>query len=214
MTGNNFNVWQESFIESFLEINSQSNIKSDWLNYSEILKTEYKDCIIKPINKYFYKLSIPPKLVSIENNKITLCQENFAEIFLLKRQDSLKLTAMEKIHMRQFYLSNKINKEYDLLFDEVYRWAMPWNIDYEGIEINIEPVQDSPYYFYPISYVSSKMQGKIIDTKMLFFQFKNKGQHMVDLEYGRIKRNNPAYFINFTVNDTMVEEIKEFYGKY
>ena len=42
MTGNNFNVWQESFIESFLEINSQSNIKSDWLNYSEILKTEYK----------------------------------------------------------------------------------------------------------------------------------------------------------------------------
>jgi hypothetical protein len=49
---------------------------------------------------------------------------------------------------------------------------------------------------------------------MLFFQFKNKGQHMVDLEYGRIKRNSPAYFINFTVNDTIVEEIKEFYGKY
>jgi hypothetical protein len=49
---------------------------------------------------------------------------------------------------------------------------------------------------------------------MLFFQFKNKGQHMVDLEYGRIKRNNPAYFINFTVNDTIVKEIKEFYGKH
>lgn len=214
MIENNFNVWEESFTQSFLEINSQSNIKSDWLNYSEILKTEYKDCIIKPINKYFYKLSIPPKLVSIENNKITLCQENFAEIFLLKKQDSLKLTAMEKIHMRQFYLSNKINKENDSLFDEVYRWAMPWNIDCDGVEINIEPAPNSPFYFYPTSYVSSKIQNEIIDAKMLLFQFKNKGQHMVDLEYGRIKRNNPAYFINFTVNDTIVKEIEEFYGKH
>jgi hypothetical protein len=58
------------------------------------------------------------------------------------------------------------------------------------------------------------MQDNIIDAKMLFFQFKNKGKHMVDLEYGRIKRNNPAYFINFTVSDTIVKEIREFYGKY
>ena len=65
MTGNNFNVWQESFIESFLEINSQSNIKSDWLNYSEILKTEYKDCIIKPINMSDYFATVS-KLADIK----------------------------------------------------------------------------------------------------------------------------------------------------
>jgi hypothetical protein len=56
-----------------------------------------------------YKLSSPPKLVSIINNTVTLCQENFAEIFLLQR--SSRFDAVEKIHMRQFYKYNEKNKE-------------------------------------------------------------------------------------------------------
>jgi len=214
MINNNFNIWQESKTESFLEINLNSNIKPDWLNYSEVLKTEYYDFIVKPINKYFYKLSPRPKLLSIKNNNITLCQENFAEIFLLKRQNDFSLTAVEKVHMRQFYLSNKKNKDDNLLFNEVYRWAMPWNIDCDGLKINIEPVPNSPFYFYPTSYISAKIKEEKVDAKMLFFQFKNQGAHMVDAEYGRIKRNMPVYLINFVANDTIVEQIKEFYGKY
>lgn len=71
--------------KSFVFINKRSNIKDDWLDYNEILKTEYKDSIIKPINKYMYKLSSPPRLVSIIDNTVTLCQENFAEVFARKK---------------------------------------------------------------------------------------------------------------------------------
>jgi hypothetical protein len=209
---NNFNIWYESFDESFLYINERSNIKGDWLDYSEILKTEYKESIIKPVNKYFYKLCPPPKLISINNNTVTLCQENFAEIFLLKKPDSNKLIAMEKIHMRQFYLSNKTNTNNNLCFNEIFRWAMPWFIDYPELNINIIPIDNSPFYFYEEQYYYQKQISNRIDTKMLFFQFKKEGSHMIDSEYGRIKRQQPAYLINFTGNDILVNKIKEFYG--
>ena len=43
MASPDFNIWYKSFNESFLYINERSNIKDDWLNYSEVLKTEYKN---------------------------------------------------------------------------------------------------------------------------------------------------------------------------
>ncbi len=213
MANPDFNIWYKSFNESFLYINERSNIKDDWLDYSEILKTEYSDKIIKPINKYFYKLCPPPELVSIKENVITLCQKNFAEIFLLKNKNSVSLRAMEKIHMRQFYLSKKTDTNIEKCFDPVFRWAMPWMIDYDGIDIKISEASDSPFYFYEFSYTSQKLSQDRIEPPMLFFKFKNIGKHMVDEEYGRIKRNNPAYLIEFSGDDIMIERIKEFYGK-
>jgi hypothetical protein len=212
--GINFYIWEKSLTQSFLYINERSNLKSDWLDYKEILKTEYKDSVIKPINKYFYKLSTPPKLVSIINNEITLCQENFAEIFLLKKYNIENLTAMEKIHMRQFYLSNQKTADNSLCFDEKFRWAMQWFIDYPGIKVNILPVENSPFCFEKYSYYFQAKTIDRIDPEMLFFKFKNQGEHMVDKEYGRIKRNNPAYLINFTGDDILVKKIKEFYGQH
>lgn len=213
MANPDFNIWYKSFNESFLYINERSNIKDDWLDYSEVLKTEYKKSIIKPINKNFYKLCPPPKLISIENNIVTLCQNNFAEIFLLKKQDSLQLNATEKIHMRQFYLSKETKLNNIDCFDNVYRWAMPWFIDEDDIEINILPVNKSPFYFYNFKYISKKNTDKRVDPLMLFFKFKNNGSHMIDIECGRIKRDMPAYFIQFSCNDIIVEKVKEFYGQ-
>jgi len=207
----NFNIWENSPKKSFVFINKRSNIKDDWLNYNEILKTEYKDSIIKPINKYMYKLSSPPKLVSIIDNTVTLCQENFAEVFLLEKNN--KLDAIEKIHMRQFYKYGEKNTENQECFSEIFRWAMTWFIDYDGIEVGISAIEKSPFYFYEEKYTSTKENLDIIDPKMLLFQFKNKGLHMKPDGYGRIKRRQPAYFITFTAKDDVILRIKEFYGK-
>jgi len=213
MANPDFNIWYKSFNESFLYINERSNVKDDWLNYNQVLQTEYKDSLIKPINKYFYKLCPPPKLINIEKNTVTLCQENFAEIFLLKKKDSLHLGATEKIHMRQFYLSKENKSNNSECFDQVFRWAMPWFIDEDGINIEIFEAPNSPFYFYNFQYESKKNINEKIDPLMLFFKFKKIGPHMIDEECGRIKREQPAYFIKFSCSDIMVDKIKEFYVK-
>lgn len=209
MSNVDFNAWQKGRKESFLQINFKSNIKDDWLRYKEVLGGEFKNSIIKPINKYMQKLAIPPKLLSIDDNIITLCQHNFAEIFLLDGKDTF--SAMEKIHMRQFYLSDKTNIEDAECFNNTYRWAMTWFIDYEGLNINILNVEGSPFKFEEISYISKKENSETIDPKMLFFNFKRSGNHMRDQEYGRIKRDQPAFLISFKANDEVVEKVKEFY---
>lgn len=213
MPSSDFNIWYKSTKESFLYINERSNIKNDWLDYSEVLNTEYKNSIIKPINKYMYRLSPPPRLLSIKDNVITLCQDNFAEIFLLQKKNSSLLRAMEKIHMRQFYLSSIKNKDVDNCFDPVFRWAMPWFIDFNDIDIRIGQAENSPFYFYDFNYTSEENKNNRIDPIMLNFKFKNVGSHMIDEEYGRIKRNQPVYNIQFYADGILIDRIKEFYGK-
>ena len=159
------------------------------------------------------KLSIPPKLISIKNNVVTLCQENFAEIFLLQKKDSSSLRAIEKIHMRQFYLSKESRAITNGCFNPIFRWSMPWLLDYDDILIKISEADSSPFYFYEFSYTSKKLNEDRIDPPMLFFKFKNVCSHMVDDEYARIKRNQQAYFIQFSCNDIMIRKIEEFYGK-
>lgn len=211
MNSFDFNIWEQSKKNSFVFINQRSNIKDEWLNYNEISKTKYKNSIIKPINKYMCNMSYPPTLVSIKDNVVTLCQENFAEIFLLEKEN--QLNAIEKIHMRQFYKYSEKNIENKNCFSEIFRWAMVWFIDYDGLEIKITGIDGSPFNFYEDNYVSKKEDTEIIDPKMLLFQFKNKGEHMKPEEYGRIKRKQPAYLITFNAEDEVMSEIKEFYGK-
>ena len=91
-----FNIWYKSTIESFLYINERSNIKDEWLDYSEVLNGTYANSIIKPINKYVENLYPKPQLISIENNVVTLEYLSFAEIMLLKRKNDKKLSAMER----------------------------------------------------------------------------------------------------------------------
>lgn len=208
------NIWSKSRKESFLYINERSNIRPDWLEYSEVLKGKYKNSIIKPINKYVEKLYIAPKLISIENNHVVLQQNNFAEIFLLLRAGQINLTAMEKVHMRQFYLSNK-KIETNNCFNDVYRFFVPWFIDEDGLEIKIKQSDNSPFNVEEHTFISKKysINTDKIEPEMINIQFKNIGNHMIDNEYGRIRRNNPLYNIEFDANDIIVEKIKEFYVK-
>jgi hypothetical protein len=208
------NIWSKSRKESFLYINERSNMRPDWLEYSEVLAGQYKNSIIKPINKYVEKLYIAPKLISIDNNHVILQQNNFAEIFLLLRAGQINLTAMEKAHMRQFYLSNK-KIETNNCFNDVYRFFVPWFIDEDNLEIKIKQADNSPFNIEEHTFISKKYYDNVdkIEPEMINVQFKNIGSHMVDKEYGRIRRNSPLYNIEFDASDIIVEKIKEFYVK-
>jgi hypothetical protein len=74
-------------------------------------------------------------------------------------------------------------------------------------------INNSPFYFYDEVYISEKNKNSRIDPRMLYFKFKKEGSHMIDSEYGRIKRNQPLYLIKVECDDIMLKEIKEFYGK-
>lgn len=210
----NFNVWYKSGSESFLDINSRSNIRPSWLNYSEVLSGYYSDSVIKPINHYVEKLYVKPKLISISNNVVTIQQTNHAEIFLLKRATDSTLKALDRPHMRQFYMSDKMRLISGNAFDQMYRFYVPWFLDVDGIKIKIKQPDNSPFTIEEKEIISKKHDSeKIIDPEMIFFNFNSTGSHMVDQEYGRIKRQSPMFNMEFEADDIIIERIKEFYVK-
>lgn len=212
MAAPDFNIWYKSYTESFLYINERSNIKNDWLDYSRVLSGPYGNSIIKPINLYMEKMSQPPKLLSIENNFVTLQQQTFAEIMLLKRKNQTRLSAMEKIHMRQFYYG-ALNTKNDVdCFNEIFRFAMPWIVDVPNLRISITNSENSPFTVFDTEINSIETaEIKRIDPEMIFFKFKKIGRHMVDEEYGKIKLFSPMFNMSFHADDIMIDRIKEFY---
>ena len=55
MNNFDFNIWENSTKKSFVFINKRSNIKNDWLDYDEILKTDINGNVITGAT--FYNLS-------------------------------------------------------------------------------------------------------------------------------------------------------------
>jgi hypothetical protein len=213
MAESDFNIWYKSRNESFLYINERSNIKDEWLNYSEVLHGKYKNSILKPINKYVENLYQPPSLIEINDNKIILEQSNFAEIMLLEKQGQSHLTAMEKIHMRQFYLSDKELENDPECFNTVYRLFIPWILDIPGIEISIEAIDNSAFKICSQKITSLDYTNtNRVDPDMIFFRFKKIGDHMIDNEYGKILRYTPMFRMIFQADDIMVKRVKEFYA--
>jgi hypothetical protein len=152
--------------------------------------------------------------VSIENNLITLEYLSFAEIMLLKRKHKNILSAMEKVHMRQFYLSDIIDQSDDSCFEEVYRLFVPWIVDSPGTTMKIVGINNSPFKVFETEGRFSDYQClNRIDPKMLYFQFKKIGDHMIDSEYGKISRSTPTFRLMFSGDDIMVKRVEEFYAK-
>ena len=207
-----FNVWYKSFTESFLDINKNSNIKPSWLEYSYVLDGEYKNSIIKPINHYVEKLYVKPNLLSIVGNTVTLQQTNHAEIFLLQMNFEDKLKALDRPHMRQFYMSDKTNNT-GTRFDQVYRFYIPWFLDIDGAKIKVLQPENSPFIIEEKEFISKRYKEDYayVEPEMIFFNFKSDGPHMIDEEFGRIKRLSPMFNLEFEADDIMIERIKEFY---
>jgi hypothetical protein len=210
-----FNVWYKSQTESFLDINKNSNIRPAWLEYSYILNGEYGNSIIKPINHYVEKLYVKPDLISINNNKVVLQQTNHAEIFLLKMSFENKLKALDRPHMRQFYMSNKNKIIEGNKFNAMYRFYIPWFLDIDNVLINVKQPDNSPFIIEEKQYLTKKYNkdNNYVDPEMIFFNFLSYGPHMIDEEYGRIKRLSPMFNLEFEVDDIIINKIKEFYGK-
>lgn len=210
-----FNIWQETWDPVFSEISEKSRININWLTYSKILDSEYKDCVIKPVNNYVRNLYPAPQLISIENNTVRLRQGNHAEFFLLKKENG-NFFNLDRPWMRQYY---KTKEKFDLTeecFPSIYKFYVPWFID-ENIIVRFErPTTDSPFYINPSEHVYKKTTGdeKYIEPAFVTFAFKKVGPHMVTEDFGKIKRQQAMFDIVFDANDIIIDRVKEFYEKY
>lgn len=207
--GADFEIWYKSKSESFLYINERSRVPSKWLSYSHGIK-EYSDSIIKPINMYASRLSVKPKLLDINNNIVKLQQTNHAEIFLLNKEDGLY--NIDRPWIRQYYLSNKEPIKSDECFDGVFRFYMPWVID-EDVVVSIEQSENSPFLIHEqsINFKNIPHSTLKIEPPFIHFQFKKKGDHMIDDVFAKISRLSPMYNIVFKANDIIIERVRKFY---
>ena len=219
-----FFIWHKSKSESFLWINKRSRVPSRWLSYAEGIKGKDGD-IVKPINLYVDRLYPKPKLISIDNNIVTLQQTNHAEIFLvsspeiintMERDEPYKERIMwnlDRPWIRQYYLSDKKDfGDSTICFDQTFRFYVPWIID-EDISVKIKQPEDSPFLILENTVNFKKILDSTqqIDPPFVHFQFKKIGNHIIDQDYGKISRFSPMYNMVFEASDIMVKEIRRFY---
>jgi hypothetical protein len=219
-----FFIWHKSKSESFLWINKRSRVPSRWLSYPEGIKGKDND-IIKPINLYVDRLYPKPKLLSIDNNVVTLQQTNHAEIFLvnspeiintMERDEPYKERIMwnlDRPWIRQYYLSDREDfGDSATCFNQTFRFYVPWIID-ENISVDIRQPKSSSFLISEdtISFKKIPNNTQHVDPPFVHFQFKKIGNHMIDQEYGKISRFSPMYNMVFEASDIMVKEIRRFY---
>lgn len=219
-----FFIWHKSKSESFLWINKRSRVPSRWLSYAEGIKGKDSD-IVKPINLYVDRLYPKPKLISIDNNIVTLQQTNHAEIFLvsspeiintMERDEPYKERIMwnlDRPWIRQYYLSDKADFGDSITcFNQTFRFYVPWIID-EDISVKIKQPENSPFLILEDTIDFKKIPNSTqqIDPPFVHFQFKKIGNHLIDQDYGKISRLSPMYNIVFEASDIMVKEIRRFY---
>jgi hypothetical protein len=179
------------------------------MNYSEVLE-KYKDAIIKPINPYIDYMCPPPRLLSIENNMVTLQQVNYAEIYLSIRKDGFY--NVDKVWLRQYYQSNDGWETPQGCFDGNYKMFTPWVIDAD-VEAKITQADNSPFHIDESSIIFGKIPESTIyyDPGFIRVNFKNVGDHMKTDKLGKIEKHSPLYNITFTADDTIVERVRKFY---
>ena len=209
-----YNIWYKTKDPNFIDINRNSRIPDKWLNYSSIRRSDYSDSFIKPINPYVLALVPPPKLIGINNNIVRLRQGNHAEFFLLKEKNGM-LKHIDRPWMRQYYNTNLLLNNSEDCFNETFKFYVPWYVD-DNIEIKYEkPNVESPFVIDEIVVKHKKIDidNNYIEPDFIPFKFKNKGSHMEDLDFGKIKRQSPMFDIIFEASGIMLQRVKEFYEK-
>lgn len=207
----NFNVWYESYDESFIKLNIDSLVPLEWLSFKEVLNREYSMSVLKPINLYVQKLYPPPRLISIKNNMVRLRQGNHAEIFLAIENNKFK--NVDRPWIRQYYQTKNFPEKVPGCFPGAYKFYIPWIIDAD-IDVKIEiPEEETPFFIYPKEERWRKISTdeQFIEPSMVAFSFKDNGKHMIDSSFGKIKRQSPMYDMVFSVDDILLERIREFY---
>lgn len=214
-TSYEFNVWDSSYDPSFSEISIKSRLPEKWLSFQRVLSDKrYADSIIKPINWYVASLYPPPELISVEGNTVRLRQYTHAEIFILVNEQTNKF--LDRPWMRQFYKSSYAAEPDDECFSDMFVAYTPWVLDLKA-EIFFEcPTEEQS----AIKIINTNRFTReipkntvLLEPFMIPFRFKNVGEHMVDPEFGKIKKPTAIYDMVFQASDIIIERVKEFYAK-
>jgi len=207
-----FNIWYKTLDPVFSDISKKSRLPEKWISFENIRNGKYKNSIIKPINRYVEKLYQPPRLISINNNTVTLRQENHAEIFLLIKKNN-KFYNLDRPWMRQYYNTEFSPNIPDNCFNGTYNFYVPWFID---ADINIKYVSpdcESPFFVYDNSTIWKTIdkEKKYVEPDFVSFHFKSAGPHMINDKFGKIKRYSAMFDMVFTADDIIVERVRKFY---
>lgn len=214
-TSYEFNVWDSSYDPNFCEISIKSRIPEKWLAFKRVMLDErYSSSVIKPINWYVASLYPPPKLIKIEGNTVRLRQYTHAEIFILVNEKTNKF--LDRPWMRQFYKSNFSADADEECFSDMFVAYTPWIPDFKG-EILFEYPEEEETAIKIIN--TNRFAREIPENTVLLepfmipFRFKNAGEHMVDSEFGKVKKPTAIYDMVFQASDIIIERVKEFYAK-
>lgn len=208
--GVDYNIWYNTYDPDFIEINLKSFVPYKWMAYPPVANGIYKDSILKPINRYVEQLCPAPSLVSIENNVVTLRQGNHAEMYLLHGDG--EFYNVDRPHLRQYYQTKVELPVDDDCYEEIYKLYVPWFID-ANVQVLFKPVDGSPFRSYQtvgVFYRTDPRQ-EFVKPIMIPFAFRKVGEHMVEENYGRIKRQSPMFDMVFEADDIMVAKIRKFY---
>ena len=213
-TDYDFDIWKSTYDPKFIEISFESRIPEKWLNFQKVISLEkYKNSLIKPINKYVEALYPAPKLISIDDNFITLRQYSHAEVFILVNDKERKF--LDRPWMRQFYKSAYVADLDPECFDDTFVIYTPWVID-SKCEVRFTiPAEDSAFKIFETTRhcVEIPTETKYLEPFMIPFRFKKEGSHMADSEFGKVKRLSPVYDMVISRNAIIDLGIKEFYAK-
>jgi len=203
--------WVNSGEVDFYEIQSGSNIPSKWTKMEPVLKSKYKNKIIKPINAYAINFGIKPELI-IKNDYIILRQSTHADIWVEKRGES-RLYALDKTWMRQFYPSDKTLEKYNDCYVAQYKMYTPWIID-EMVDVEILTIPESPFLVFFDTLTFNKIDKSLHHIYPKWVYFLIKKQDSMDKEgFFVIKSNTPAFDIIVKDKKIIEKIIKEYNEK-
>lgn len=207
-------IWFKTPDPNFLEISHKSLIPSDWILFDKI-DEQFKDSILKPINKYVQYLYPPPELVSISKEEIVLRQKTHADIYILSNEESGYFN-IDRGWIRQYYRTAQHFGEYsDCFSQEAYKFYVPWVLD-ENTPVKYRAVRSSAILAHGFTSNFNGIPDDLvaINPPMVPCYFKKIGKHMKDEELGIIKRGEPIFDMAIPHSDIIEERVRSFYANY
>jgi|694.fasta_scaffold54090_9 hypothetical protein len=203
--------WVNSGKIDFYEIQSASNVPHKWTKSEAVLKSKYKNKIIKPINAYAINFGIKPELI-IKNDFIILRQSTHADIWVEEKRKK-RLYALDKTWMRQFYPSDQVLEEHEDCYIAQYKLYTPWIIDAD-VSVDILEIAESPFFIYPNTLNFNKINMNLphIYPKWVYFLIK-KQDSMEKEGFFVIKNNTPVFDIIVKDKKIIEKIIKEYNEK-
>lgn len=208
------NAWYNTPDPDFLDICNKSRVQRNWLSYQAVLRSKYKDSILKPLSNYAQNLIPKPKLVSINDDLVTLRFYTFADIYVQWRDGHLY--NVDRPWIRQYYTTANDIPVDDNVFEKTYKFYTPWFLD-EKIEVLYSQVNDE-YSAFVIHETKDMWHPvpKHLDfayPHFVPFNFRKDGEHMKDENYGVIEWPHPMFDMSFSAHDIIVDNIRELYAK-